>query len=219
MNKPSLILRLCLLSLAFSPLSVMAQDPNTPPSAAELLAAEGEPQFDGTPLTTQSAVHGAITDFIQNPVHASGPHSLTLDNPAAPDVLRILRLGNRIVLEFEVYETVVPEVEQISYNYDGRSTQPQWVTGDRTDALGETRAQQLRTLLDSANIEYQDLWFVNYGRLDGWSNELRAYYHAIHARLFADNPTTIGTIINIANNILEFDYTQTTQAYLNTPEE
>jgi hypothetical protein len=160
MNKFSLILRLCFIFFAVLPLSAIAQDPDTPPTAAELLAAEGEPQFDGTPLTSESAVLAAITDIIQNTDYASGPHSLTLDNPAAPDVLRILRLGNRIILEFEVYETLVPQVEQISYNYQAQPTQPQWVTGTRTDALGDPRAQQLKTLLDNANVEYMDLWFV-----------------------------------------------------------
>jgi hypothetical protein len=210
------ILTLLFFIAVLLPESVRAEepDPDPVPTAAELLQNEGEPEFSEITYPTRNDVVAAISDFIQNPAHASGPHALTVDNPAAPDALRVLRLGNRIILEFEVYETLVPDVEQISYEYQGQPTQPQWVTGTRTDALGDTRAQQLKTLLDNAEIEYMDLWFVNYGRYEGWNNELRAYYHAIHARLDADNPSTIGIIMNIADTILQFDYTQTTQGYL-----
>lgn len=200
-------------ALALSGLTGLnAGEPSGSPSG--LLEEEGTPDFADSSYQSRSEVSAAISDFIQSSNYATGPHALTLDNPGAADVLRILRSGNRIVLEFEVYEKVVAGVEQTTHHYNVQMAKPLYVTGVKTDALGETRLAQLKGILDAANMQYEELWFTNYG----WGDELRAYYHAVHARFLTSDSTALNTLMDIVDNVLAFDWSETTAGYLSGPE-
>lgn len=184
--------------------------------ASACVAGASEPQVTQTIFPDRPAVKAEVERLFDLDVGMDYFEDLSLTNPGTDAIVVLSSYSQGVSFMVTIYEKPDDEVQADLPDWVFTPTAPPYVQGTAQVKVTGAQTAAMEQLFDTAEYNYSVGYWVNHNS----DNEVAAYDKSIQARLpKADEPDGSELIMNILDNILNFNWQQDTTKEVVTPPE